>query len=183
MHFDHQYSKKVRLPGLIGTITPGFVIVLVAMAKLDWAGTVAVGCLCGLVQTMWRAKTRPTAAQVLFNVAVMAISSAVAHAASARLGQADLAVGLGVAGITLLATNTLLVSGALCLMRRAAFNEVWRNVQFWSLPYYLAGGVVASLWVRAEWAGSLWIPAFVAASVYLMDLFYREFIRRADRST
>ena len=183
MHFDHQYSKKVRLPGLIGTITPGFVIVLVAMAKLDWAGTVAVGCLCGLVQTMWRAKTRPTAAQVLFNVAVMAISSAVAHAASARLGQADLAVGLGVAGITLLATNTLLVSGALCLMRRAAFNEVRRNVQFWSLPDYLAGGVVASLWVRAEWAGSLWIPAFVAASVYLMDLFYREFIRRADRST
>lgn len=98
----------------------------------------------GIVQCLWRPKVRPSALQVAFNGATMAISGAVAGAL-ATATPARLAELLGTADIALLLTNTLLVSTVLCLIKEAPFSSVWRSFQLWAVPYYLAGGVLASI--------------------------------------
>jgi hypothetical protein len=63
-------TLKVKLPGLTGTISPGFVFLLVAVARLSWSETVAIGVASALVQSLWRAKRRPANLQIGFNVSV-----------------------------------------------------------------------------------------------------------------
>src|ERR1044072_2405604 len=66
---------KVRLPGITGTMSVLFVILLACVADLGLAETVAIAVLSILVQCYWHAKVRPRAVQILFSVAN--ISSAV----------------------------------------------------------------------------------------------------------
>lgn len=172
---------KVPLPGLGTTVSPGFVIVLVAAQNLAWRETLAVGCLCGLVQTIWRAKTTPGWIRLSFNVAMMAVSSSVAYSLSHAFAGVERTMALAAAGISLQVTNTLIVSALVCLMRNAPLAEVWRSVQFWTLPYYFAGGIVASLWSLK--IGTNTVPLFLAVSVFLMDVFYRECARRYSVAT
>ena len=52
-------TLKIRLPHLQGTITPAFVLVLLAIAQLSLAETVVVAALGGAVQVLWRPARRP----------------------------------------------------------------------------------------------------------------------------
>lgn len=70
---------KVTLPGLKGTITPGFVVVLVAVATLNWTETLVIGMVSGLLQTGWRSQSRPQPLQVAFNTVVVGLGGALAH--------------------------------------------------------------------------------------------------------
>ena len=116
----------LKLPGLTGSISPGFVFLLVSVATLSWSETVAIAAVSGIVQSLWRPARRPSALQVAFNAATVAISGAVAHSLAHELSQAggaDVMVSvLGVAGVALLASNTLLVSTILCLIQEAPFH-------------------------------------------------------------
>lgn len=169
---------KVRLPRLTGTISPAFVFLLVSVATRSWSETVAIGTVSAIVQCLWRAQRRPTALQVAFNAASMAIAAGVSHGVAQRLtamGGADvLTVVLGAAGVALLITNTLLISTILCLIQERPFHTVWRAVQLWAVPYYLAGGVLASVWARSEFTVSSGVTILAAASVYLLSVCYNE---------
>ena len=81
---------------------------------------------------------------------------------------------LGVAGVVLLVANTLIVATIICLVKEAPFETVWRSLQLRAVPYYLAGGVLASVWARAELAESAGVVLLAAISVYLLSICYRE---------
>ena len=178
---------KVKLPKLTCTVSPGFVFTLVAVATRSWSETVAIAAVCGLVQCLWRPKTRPGALQVAFNTATLAIAGGMAHAVPRGLtvmGGADvLVVVLGAAGVTLLVSNTLMVSAILCLLNQAPIYAVWRSVQLWTAPYYLAGGVLASVWARTELSATAGITILAAASVYLLSVCYHELSSIASQRT
>lgn len=69
---------KVRLPGITGTMSVLFLFLLAGVAELGLAETLVIGITCVLVQSIWHAKVRPRAIQLLFNIAT--ISSAVTAA-------------------------------------------------------------------------------------------------------
>jgi len=169
---------KVKLPKLTGTISPAFVFLLVSVATRSWSETVVIAVVSAIVQCLWRAKTRPRALQLALNAATLAIAGGVAHGVARGLtvmGGADvLAVVLGAAGVTLLVTNTLLISTMLWLIKEGPFYTVWRAVQLWAVPYYLAGGALASVWVRAELTFSTSVTILAAASVYVLSVCYQE---------
>src|SRR5512133_4333629 len=50
---------KVRLPGITGTMSVLFLFVLAGIVELGLAETVAIGAICVVVQSYWRAKVRP----------------------------------------------------------------------------------------------------------------------------
>ena len=176
-------TLKAKLPGIDGTLSPGFVFLLVAMARLSWSETVAIGVASALVQSLWRAKRRPGGLQIGFNAATVAISGALAYGVSHGLTQtgSDPVLLLAVSGIVLLVINTLMVSAILCLLRDAPLSTVWRSLQLKAVPYYMAGGLLAGVWSRADLTGAS-MALIAAVSVYLLALCYRETAERFWRN-
>lgn len=171
-------TLKLQLTGLTGTISPGFVFLLVSVALLSWTETVVIAVASGLMQSLWRPKTPPRPLQIAFAAATMAIAGGLTHGVTwglvAMRGTDGMAVILGVAGVVLLVSNTLIVSTVLCLIKEGPFEMVWRSVQCRAVPYYLAGGLLADVWVRAGLNGPAGIALLAAISVYLLSLCFRE---------
>ena len=67
-------TLKLRLPGLTGTLSIGFVFVLLGISELTLAETMLMACAGVAVQCLWRAQRRPAAVQVLFSVSAVAVS-------------------------------------------------------------------------------------------------------------
>ena len=168
---------KVKLPTTDGTISPGFVFLLVAIGRLGWSETVAIGMTSAIVQLLWRRKTRPNGVQIAFNAATMAIAGGLAYGVAhglAAQSAGDPMLFLAVAGVVLLVTNTLLVAAIVCLMRNVPLYTVWRLLQPRVIPYYLAGGVLAGVFSRADLNTSAGVAVMAAVSAYLLSLWYRD---------
>ena len=65
---------KVQLPGIKATMSANFLFILVGIIDLSYSETLFMGCLGGLVQTLWQAHPRPRPIQWLFNLANLALS-------------------------------------------------------------------------------------------------------------
>jgi hypothetical protein len=156
-------TLKIRLPGLQETITPAFVLLLVAIAHLAFAETVIMAALCGAMQVLWRPARRPMLAQVVFNPATLALSAAFAFGVSRIALEpwlGDSVVGLlATSTIVLYCSNTVITAMVIALAAGRPLSSIWRLSYFWSLPYYLVGaamaGVMTSISRTAGWAPSL----------------------------
>src|SRR5204862_4014875 len=67
-------SLKVSLPGITGTMSVLFVLLLASIVDLGLPETVIIGITCILIQSFWRAKVRPRPVQLAFSVANIAIA-------------------------------------------------------------------------------------------------------------
>jgi MASE9 len=176
-------TLKIRLPGMTGTMSLGFLLALAAIADLGFAQAVLIGAATALVQCLWKAKQRPQAVQVLYSMAALAISSAVAFAVC-RVALAGM-LGHSVIGIALLGTvllygcNTVLISLVLALIQRRPLSGMWRSCYFWSFPYYLVGAAAVSLMLASSQAAG-WQPALlVLPATVLVFVSYRMHVARA----
>jgi len=138
---------KVRLPGIQATMSANFLFILVGILDLSYSETLLMGCLGGLLQSIWQAKPRPRLIQVLFNYANLAISITAANAVfhnhyAIRLGL-NWPLLLAAASTTYFAVNTMSVSGVIAITERRSPIKVWKDCYLWSFPYYLLGAVIA----------------------------------------
>ena len=176
-------TLKLKLTGLTETISPGFVFLLISVAMLSWSETVVIAVASGLMQSLWKPKAPPSWLQIGFAAGTMAMAGGLTHGVTWGLvgmrGTDDMAVILGVAGVVLLVTNTVIVSTIVCLIKEGPFEMVWRSVQCRAVPYYLAGGLIADVWVRAKLTGPTSIALLAAISVYLLSMCFRELERLA----
>ena len=175
---------KVKLPGFDSCIAPSFVFQLVAAAQFTGPETVAIGIVSALVQSLWKRQSKPTFIQVAFNTATLAISSGLAFimAHGGHTGAVEHTLMLGIAGLVLLVVNTVMVSVVLCLIQNTPIRAAWRALQFWAFPYYLAGGVLASIWVHAVDRPTATFAVLAAISVYLLSVCYKQVLDRLDGS-
>jgi hypothetical protein len=145
---------------------------------LSWSETVVIAVASGLAQSLWRPQKPPNWLQFGFAAGTMAIASGVTYGVTWGLvamgGVGGMVVILGIAGVVLLVTNTLIVSTILCLVREGPFEVVWQSVQRRDVPYYLAGGVMANIWAQAKLTAPTGIAVLAAISVYLLNLCLRE---------
>ena len=166
-------TRKVRLPKIQGTVSLNFLFILVGVAELSLGETLLLACPAAAVQCLWKPKSPPKLIQVLFNVAVLAISAALAHSLSRLLNPlGGLALLLALATTILYVANTGLVSLVLSLLSEQPLSRVWRQCHLWTFPYYLVGaGIVGVLLVSERAVG--WMPALLALPVmYLIYLYY-----------
>lgn len=163
---------KVRIPGLTGTYSLGFVVLLAAVSELSLAEVLGIALACAVAQSYWRAARRPQLVQVVFNAANLVISvagaSAVFHAS--RFWSEDwlfLSVGLAALGYYVL--NTGLTAAVLCLVEGGTLRRMWAHWNFYTLPYCLLGCTLAMAWVfcsrQIHWQGAL-IAAFLLYQVF-----------------
>ena len=170
-------TLKIRLPHVQGTLTPGFVLLLVAIAQLSLPETAVMAAVVGVVQVVWRSARRPLLAQILFNPACLSLSAALAWALSRVV--LDPLLDHSVIGVLLVSTlvlygsNTAIVAVMLALLARKPLGGVWQICYFWSFPYYLAGataaGIMTAMTRTADWPTSL----LVLPTMALLFLTYR----------
>jgi hypothetical protein len=154
---------KIKLPHLGGTITPTFVLLLVAIAQLSFTETAVMAALVGLVQVLWRPARRPMPAQVMFNPACLALSASFAWFLSRFvldpwLGHSVISL-LVVSTLVLYGSNTVIVAAMMALAEGKSLSGIWKICYFWSLPYYLVGaaaaGIMTAVSRTADWPPSL----------------------------
>lgn len=167
---------KWNLPGLTGTISPSFIFVLVAVGQLNSFETILVAAASAVAQALWRPKVWPTPLQVGFNMASLTLAAALAYGVMHQLPVKGV-VAVAAAGVVLLVSNTMAVSLILCLLREVPLYTAWQAIQFWAVPYYLAGGILATVWAQAPLTAAT-VAAMAATSAYLLSLSYRAFAGR-----
>ncbi|HET8922776.1 MAG TPA: HD domain-containing phosphohydrolase [Candidatus Acidoferrum sp.] len=138
---------KVHLPGIKATMSANFLFILVGVIDLSYSETLFMGCLGGLVQTLWHAKPRPRPIQWLFNLANLALSVTAAemvfHSKSAVSFGFQWPLLLAGAATAYFAFNTLSVSGIIAMTERRNPVQVWKECYLWAFPYYLLGALIA----------------------------------------
>jgi diguanylate cyclase (GGDEF)-like protein/putative nucleotidyltransferase with HDIG domain len=138
---------KVHLPGIKATMSANFLFILVGILDLSYSETVLMGCLGGLVQTLWHSNPRPRPIQWLFNLANLALSISAAE----LVFHSKAAAGVGfrwpllmaAAATTYFAFNTISVSGIIAMTEGRNPVHVWKECYLWAFPYYLLGALIA----------------------------------------
>ena len=120
--------------------------------------------------------------QVMFNVAALALSIAAAYQVShvvLALARVDsVPVLLALAACLYFVSNTLLISGVLCLLDKKPLTTIWQQCYLWSFPYYLVGSVIAGLVTMSSRAVGWEASLLVLPLMYLVYLFYRFYLQR-----
>ena len=138
---------KVQLPGIKATMSANFLFILVGILDLSYSETLIMGCLGGLIQSVWHANPRPRPIQWLFNLANLALSISAAE----FVFHSKLAAGVGfrwplliaAAATTYFAFNTLSVSGIIAMTEGRNPLHIWKECYLWAFPYYLLGALIA----------------------------------------
>ena len=171
---------KVKLPGLTGTVSPGFAAILAAVVELGWAETAVLAAVCGVVQCVWNARKRPGALQIAFNSACMVLSATaafrLAHLAIANSTQYASVARVVIATPALFAANTILMALLFSLLEGQRMLGFWRKIHLWTFPHYVLGAVVAVGLGLASSAAGFSLPWLALPVMYLQFAHQREMI-------
>jgi diguanylate cyclase (GGDEF)-like protein/putative nucleotidyltransferase with HDIG domain len=138
---------KVHLPGIKATMSANFLFILVGVLDLSYPETVLMGCLGGLVQSLWHAKPRPRPIQWLFNLANLALSISAAEVVFHS--KAAISVGfrwpllMAAAATAYFVFNTFSVSSIIAMTEARNPVHIWKECYLWAFPYYLLGAMIA----------------------------------------
>src|SRR5215469_16221921 len=175
---------KVRLPGIQATMSANFLFILVGILDLSYPETLLMGCLGGLVQSLWQAKPRPRLIQLLFNFANLAISISLAnlvfHSHFAYNVGLRWPLLLAAASTTYFAMNTMSVSGIIAMTERRNPVLVWKECYLWSFPYYLLGAVIAGGVSIINRSLGWQVAILVLPVVYWIYRSYRTYLDRLE---
>ena len=151
---------KIRLPGIHGTISINFLLILMAITALSLDEALIVGCAATAVQCYWGARKKPMGIQVAFNLGSVSLSVAGAWGVRALLGQFT-TTALVLEATVFFALNTGMVSMVLSLVGDKTVLAVWRQCHLYTFPYYLVGAAIAGCATAvsrsAGWQSSLLI--------------------------
>ncbi|HYL85524.1 MAG TPA: HD domain-containing phosphohydrolase [Candidatus Angelobacter sp.] len=175
---------KVRLPGIQATMSANFLFILVGMLDLSYPETLLMGCLGGLVQSLWQAKPRPRLIQMMFNFANLAISitaaNVVFHSQFAYKLGLRWPLLLAAASTTYFAMNTMSVSGIIAMTERRNPIAVWKECYLWSFPYYLLGALIAGGVSIINRSLGWQVAILVLPVVYWIYRSYRTYLDRLE---
>jgi putative nucleotidyltransferase with HDIG domain len=179
-------GMKVTLSAGAGTMSMNFLFILVGVQSLSLGETLLMGVVGILVQRFVRAKHKPTAVQVVFNVASIACSIGAAFATyqtGLKFGgllEAPIVLLLA-AGIFFLA-NTLSVALAIGLTEEKSPWVVWRVTYFWSFPNYLLSAAVAWTLGAVSKAFGWQVTLLVLPVLYVIYRSHRLYVDRLEEA-
>ena len=157
-------TLKVRLPGLEGSMSVHFLVVLLGILELSLPETLVIGCMAALVQTLWKPRHPPELVKFVFNLGMTSNAIGLTYFAfhfSAGYFKNSMPLLLFVMACVYFLSNTAPVSVVIALSERKSLRSIWGETYFWSFPYYLVGaglvGLVNIFNHRVGWQSSLLI--------------------------
>jgi diguanylate cyclase (GGDEF)-like protein/putative nucleotidyltransferase with HDIG domain len=141
-------AMKVRLPGIVGTMSLNFLFILIGILEMGAGQTMLVACLGALVQCYWKATSPVRPVRAVFSVMTIAIATYGAYyfyhwSLAQPFGSSPIALIL--ASFAYFALNTTPIAAVIALTERKLLVDTWRDCYFWSFPFYLVGASIA--WV------------------------------------
>jgi len=168
---------KVKLPGITGTMSASFLIILLSVVELGFSESVVIGCATTLVQSY--AKDRPQFIRLVFNVCASAFAVGFTnwiYSAGNLIEFGGKAVPLLAAACAYFLANTLPVSVIISLTEGKSLRGTWKECYFWAFPYYLLGAGLAGLlsWMHGKinWQTAL----LVLPGAYVIYRSYRLYL-------
>jgi len=170
-------TLKVRIPGVTGTISPNFVFLLICMTVFSFSQVILASFAAALLQSVWRSKSKLQPIQILFSVATLMISSAVAfsisHLALQSIGASSALPLVLLAGTLYLSLNTALVSIVVSLADGRSFQEVFLICCETVFPYFFFGIIVTGMASSSLTSDKVWQrSALVSPSIVLAYIYF-----------
>ncbi|MBL8296260.1 MAG: hypothetical protein JNN08_30735 [Bryobacterales bacterium] len=167
---------KVKLPGLMSTISLHYVVKLVALMTLSLPEALLVAATGALAQSNFERIDKLRVERIGFNVGVGVLSTFIAFHGARWLNESALAA-LGVATILMYSASTLLVGIVVCFTEGRRLDWAVRQLWSWSLPYYMAGAAAAGLIVQASGQAGWMASMAMLPLLVLMFVSYRLHLR------
>lgn len=178
-------ALKVRLPGMEGTFSLGFLFVLASLLDLQYSETIILGILAAVVQCLWKSKPRPTPTQVLFNVAnymvTISVCSVVLQLPPMAAFKDTVTAQLAMLTCVFFLVNTLLVSGVIAIIEDKDTWTVWRVWFIWAFPYYVIGSTITGLAVATGRAHGRSAPLVFLPMIVFLYTYYRLYMERHSK--
>ncbi len=163
-------TLKVRLPRIQGTLSGGFVFVLIAIAEFSWPEALVMAASTGLIQCTWNVRRRQVPRQLLFNIGALINSATIAYLPRFILNRANYespTILLIVASAIYFWTNNVSVLAALALVEDKPLRTIWGKCSLWSQWYFLIqvglAGLI-SICIRLEG----WVFSFCLICVLIL---------------
>lgn len=175
---------KIRLPGIAGTLSMNYIVIIMAMQDISLPAAMIVAVVSTLGQCMIHASLRPKWFQVLFSVCGIVVPLLAAHTAyvSPLLLSNDRTgcISLLVASLVYFLINTITVAGIIACSTGASIFQTWRSSYLWTSPQYLVGGGIAgATHFLSVYLG--WPILFMAApALYLVYRSYSLYLGRIE---
>jgi diguanylate cyclase (GGDEF)-like protein/putative nucleotidyltransferase with HDIG domain len=142
-------GTRLAIPGPAGNLPLTFVFVLMGVLDLSSSETVVLAAIVAISQCYWQPAQKPHPLQVAFNVGTMVLAAGAAVAlydfSSGVIGAVSPLIRFAVATAIFCVLHTAPVAGAVAFSEDLPFFATWRDCYFWTMPYYLAGGIAALL--------------------------------------
>jgi PAS domain S-box-containing protein len=175
---------KVPLPGIKGTMSVNFLLILLGVLDLSLPETLAIGCAAAAVQSVWKTKSPPTVVRTTFNVTGMAVailaSYSLYHASFFEASGVSPVLVLGLVACVLFVSNTVPVAIVIALSEGRSAWALWRESYFWSFPYYVVGAAVAGLLSASNHLVGWQTSILVLPIVYFTNRSYRIYLDRLE---
>jgi hypothetical protein len=172
---------KVTLPGLTGTMSVNLPFVLIAVAGLNLAEALLVGCASTAAQCWPSRGAMLKPAQLLFNVSSMASAVAVGwqvfhHGANGQPAWLAAGLLLPLAGLGFFLIQTVSVSIVIALTDGGLVRKIWSTIVQMTFPYFVLSAGVASMAMAARQA---W-PVFLLVLLVMYGTYrsFRVYFRR-----
>jgi len=154
-----------------------------ALFALGPAPTVCIAIASAWAQCTLRATGRNPLHRVVFNVASLTVTVAMAGLPTGMMlggdvGAAALLRTAAVVAPVYFFVDTALVGGAIALSTRQPAVAIWRRNFLWSAPSYLAGAVLAAIATMASERGWFGWLALLAVPLYLVFRSYHTVVAR-----
>ena len=144
---------KVKLPGLTGTMSVNLPFILVAVAEMNTAEALLVGCLSTLVQCLPGRQQKFNWIQGFFNFANTALAVGATRLLYTSVALASAmkphSLLLAVAAVGFYAVNSVPVAIIIGLTEHKNALRAWAAMVQLSYPYYLASAAVAGVVITA----------------------------------
>jgi diguanylate cyclase (GGDEF)-like protein/putative nucleotidyltransferase with HDIG domain len=175
---------KIRLPGIFGTLSMNYVVIILALQDLSLSAALLVAIASTLGQCIIHTSSQAKWFRVLFSVGGIPVPVIAAHLAmkSHRLLHLDHTgyIALLAASMAYFAINTFTVAGIISCTTGNSVYETWRDSYLWTSPQYLVGGAIAG---ATHYLGTAWgWPALLMAAppLYLVYRSYSLYLGRVE---
>jgi len=178
-------ALKVPLPGIKGTMSVGFIFVLLSLIQFSQSETMLLTLGASLVQCFWRPKQAVRRVEVLFTISSIATALAIAQMiyflpASTGMTLGVPALKLMLAAAVYFLLNTISIAIAIGLTSGKSIGQVWKECYLWSLPYYLLGAsIIAAVQYFASRIG-LQLPLLGTPIIYGIYRSFRLYVGRLE---
>ena len=177
---------KVKLPGMTTTMSGSLPVILYSILHLGLLGSLAVGAIAGLAQTLSSSgqKTRPV--QMLFNASALLNATALGywmfHYKPLQASTAAQMLALVLASAVYFLANTTPIAGIISVVEGRNALALWHKVFLWSFPNYVIGAGLAAIASAFSTAAGWAAMTAVVAALFGVYQSYKLFVDRSEQT-